>query len=181
MLPQEILPEFSRIGFFGFTVGTGFFFLIGGLLGALIGYILSPWLGGFVWRYSVWMETKLMKMPLNDVLAGLLGLSVGLIIANLLGAAFVPVPLVGKYIPVFLSVVLGYTGLNVAIRKRDELSNLSWPAFFGGKDRVKDKQVAQVGQFKILDTSVDSDSLSGAPVFNRVVALRDSWAKAQKP
>jgi glutaminyl-tRNA synthetase len=28
---------------------------------------------------------------------------------------------------------------------------------------------------------VDSDSTSGTPVFNRIVALRDSWAKAQKP
>ena len=118
MLPQGVLPDFARIGFFGVTVGTIVFYLVGGLLGALLGYILSPWMSGFVWRYSVWMETKLMKMPLNDVLAGLLGLGAGLIIANLLGAAFVPVPFVGKYIPVFLSIILGYTGLNVAIRKR---------------------------------------------------------------
>ena len=157
MLPQGALPDFARIGFFGVTVGTIVFYLVGGLLGALLGYILSPWISGFVWRYSVWMETKLMKMPLNDVLAGLLGLGAGLIIANLLGAAFVPVPFVGKYIPVFLSIILGYTGLNVAIRKREELSNLSLPAMFGGKDRGKDKAAAPVGQFKILDTSVIID------------------------
>lgn len=157
MLPQGALPDFARIGFFGVTVGTIVFYLVGGLLGALLGYILSPWMSGFVWRYSVWMETKLMKMPLNDVLAGLLGLGAGLIIANLLGAAFVPVPFVGKYIPVFLSIILGYTGLNVAIRKREELSNLSLPAMFGGKERGKEKAAAPAGQFKILDTSVIID------------------------
>ncbi len=68
-----------------------------------------------------------------------MGLGVGLIIANLLGAAFVPVPLVGKIYTCFLSVVLGYTGLNVAIRKRENCRIIALPAFFGGKDRAKDK------------------------------------------
>lgn len=157
MLPAELLPDFARIGFFGVTIGTLFIYLIGGCVGALLGYVLSPWLSSFVWRYSIWMETRLMKMPLNDVLAGLLGLGVGLIIANLLGSAFVPVPIVGKYIPIFLSVVLGYTGINVAIRKREEMSNLSWPMLWGSKDKTREKPAVQPGQFKILDTSVIID------------------------
>ncbi len=157
LLPQGILPEFAQIGVFGVTVGTVIFFLIGGLAGALIGYLLAPWVTGFISRYSVWMETKLLKMPLNDVLAGLLGLGIGLIIANLLGAALVPVPLVGRYMPILLSVVFGYTGINVAIHKREELAALSFPAFLGGKERHKEKVATQSGQYKILDTSVIID------------------------
>ena len=157
LLPTGMLPDIAQVGVFGVTVGTVFFYLVGGLAGALIGYVLSPWVTGFIWRYSAWMETKLMKMPLNDVLAGSLGLGVGLIIANLLGSAFVPVPIVGRYIPIFLSIVLGYTGINVAIRKREELSAFSLPAFFGGKDRHKEKPVVQSGYYKILDTSVIID------------------------
>ena len=157
-LPQGMLPEFALVGIFGVTVGTIFFYLVGGLTGSLVGYLLSPWLTGFVRRYSFWMEAKLLKMPLNEVLAGLLGLGIGLIIANLLGAAFIPVPLVGSYIPIFLSVILGFTGINVAIRKREELASLSLPAFLGGgKDRNKEKAVAQPGHYKILDTSVIID------------------------
>ncbi len=38
MLPQGMLPDFARIGFFGVTVGP-FSLLVGGLLGALLGYI----------------------------------------------------------------------------------------------------------------------------------------------
>lgn len=157
LLPPGVMPDFAQMGIFGVTLGTVFFFLVGGLTGFLIGYLISPWITGFIWRYSVWMETRLLKMPLNDVLAGLLGLGIGLIIANLLGAAFVPVPLVGNYIPIFLSVILGYTGLNVAIHKREELSNLSLPAFLGGKDRGKDKPAVHPGHYKILDTSVIID------------------------
>ena len=37
-----------------------------GLAGALLGYAMSPWLAGILWHYSAWMETKLIKMPLND-------------------------------------------------------------------------------------------------------------------
>lgn len=79
LLPPGILPELLQVGIFGVTVGTVIFFLIGGLVGALVGYVIAPWLIGFIWRYSVWMEAKLLKMPLNDVLAGLLGLGIGLI------------------------------------------------------------------------------------------------------
>ena len=158
LLPQGMLPEFALIGFFGVTVATVFFYIVGGLAGALLGYAVSPWIAGLLWRYSAWMETKLIKMPLNDVLAGALGLGIGLIIANLLGSAFVPVPIVGRYIPVFLSIVLGYTGINVAIRKREELSNLSLSGIFGGKEKTgKEKAGAQPGHYKILDTSVIID------------------------
>jgi uncharacterized protein YacL len=158
LLPPGILPEFAQVGIFGVTLGAVFFFLLGGLVGALIGYILSPWMTDFIWRYSVWMETKLLKMPLNDVLAGLLGLGIGLIIANLLSSAFIPIPFVGRYVPILLSVVLGYTGINVAIHKREELAALSFPAFLGGKERHKEKAVdQQPGHYKILDTSVIID------------------------
>ena len=157
LLPQGVLPEIALVGIFGVTVGTIFFYIVGGLAGALLGYALAPWLTSFLWHYSSWMETKLLKMPLNDVLAGALGLGIGLIIANLLGSAFVPVPIVGRYIPVFLSIVLGLTGINVAIRKREELSNLSMPNFFGGREKNKEKAAVQPGHYKILDTSVIID------------------------
>ncbi len=66
MLPQGMLPDFARIGFFGVTVGP--FFLTGGWAVGCAARIYSvPLVERFVWRYSVWMETKLMKMPLNDV------------------------------------------------------------------------------------------------------------------
>ena len=45
-------------------------------------------------------------MPLQDVIAGVVGLAIGLIIANLLGGTFVSIPVIGNYPPVLFSIVL---------------------------------------------------------------------------
>ena len=50
-------------------------------------------------------------MPTHDVVAGVLGLAIGLILANLLGVAFSRIPLIGPYIPIIFSIVFGYLGL----------------------------------------------------------------------
>ena len=55
LLPSGLLPEMLQVGIFGVTVGTIIFFLFGGLAGGLLGYIIAPWVIGFIWRYSVWM------------------------------------------------------------------------------------------------------------------------------
>ena len=63
-------------------------------------------------------------MPTHDVVAGVLGLAIGLIIANLLGVAFSRVPLVGPYIPIIFSIVFGYLGLYITIKKRKDIISL---------------------------------------------------------
>lgn len=96
-------------------------------------------------------------MPVNDVLAGSLGLAVGLIISNLLGSAFLPIPIVGKYVPGIISIILGYLGINVAIRKRDELFNLFAMVPWMNKDKGNKDKASNISQYKILDTSVIID------------------------
>jgi uncharacterized protein YacL len=103
-----------------------------------------------------WLEIRLNKMPVYDVLAGSLGLAIGLIISNLWGSAFLPIPVIGKYIPGFLSIVLGYLGINVVIHKRDELSGLFSSFPWVDKDHQKDRG-GDATQYKILDTSVIID------------------------
>lgn len=157
MLPAGLLPEFFHIGIIGTTASALLSYLLGLVIGGIIGYLLSPWIIGVLARYSVWLEGKLTKMSISDILSGALGLCIGLIVANLLGSAFVPVPIVGKYVPVFLSLVLGYTGLNVAIRKREEMSSFFSALPWGGKEKQREKTGQSGHQFKILDTSVIID------------------------
>lgn len=156
LLPSVLSAEFLRIGFFGLTMATILSFVVGGLVGGLIGFLISPYLIKHLWRFTYWVEARLNKMPIYDVIAGSLGLAVGLIIANLLGSAFLPVPIVGKYVPGIISIILGYLGINVAIRKRDELFSLITVFPWMGKDKQKEKQ-ANIHQYKILDTSVIID------------------------
>ena len=156
-LASLIGPEILRVGFFGITIATIVSFLFGGLVGGAIGYLVAPFFISRIWRITCWVEARLNKMPVYDILAGALGLSVGLIISNLIGSAFLPIPIIGKYIPGFISIVLGYLGINVAIRKRDELfgifANMPWL----GRDRQKERSGGDVSRYKILDTSVIID------------------------
>lgn len=149
--------ELSKIGIYGITITTIISFVLGTITFGVIAYLLSPTLIDRILLVTRWLETKLNKMPMYDVIAGALGLSIGLIISNLIGSAFLPIPLVGKYIPIFLSVILGYLGINVAIRKRDELLNLFASFSRGHKDKNRDEKINNVHKYKILDTSVIID------------------------
>ncbi|MBP2655066.1 MAG: Nucleotide binding protein PINc [Firmicutes bacterium] len=148
--------EFLRVGFFGVTMATILPFVFGALIGGLLGYLFAPFFVKKLWQFTFWVEARLNKMPMYDVLAGSLGLAVGLIIANLLGSAFLPIPIVGTYIPGLISIIFGYLGINVAIRKRDELFGVLSMVPWMNKEKQKDK-TASVVQYKILDTSVIID------------------------
>lgn len=158
LLPAIISQEFLHMGFFGITMTTILSFVFGGLAGGIVGFLVAPFFIKYLWQGTYWIEARLSKMPLYDVLAGSVGLAVGLIISNLLTSAFLPIPIIGKYIPVILSLILGYLGMSLAVRKREELvaliANIPWVG--AGKDRTKDKGV-NTCQYKILDTSVIID------------------------
>ena len=96
--------------------------LTGALLGGLGGWFASPFLIHQLSRFTVFVEKQLGKMPINDVIAGASGLAIGLIIANLLSYSFAKIPVVGDYIPVIFSIVLGYLGIHITIKKRKELT-----------------------------------------------------------
>lgn len=162
LLATVVSEEFLTFGVFGITMTTILSFVFGGLAGGIAGFLVAPFFIKQLWKFTYWVERRLNKMPGYDVLAGVLGLAIGLIISNLLGSAFLPIPIVGKYIPLLLSIILGYLGINVAIRKREELFNMfsALPALpwlsKDGKERPKDKG-GDSYQAKILDTSVIID------------------------
>lgn len=160
ILVSLVSPTFLHIGVFGITMATVLSFAISALVGGALGYFLAPFIIKNMWQLTYWLETRLNKMPVDDILAGALGLAVGLIISNLLGSAFLPIPIVGRYIPGVISIVLGYLGISVAIRKREELFSLITAIPWVGKDKEKrrDKEHgSQPPSVKILDTSVIID------------------------
>ncbi|CUH97743.1 putative PIN and TRAM-domain containing protein YacL [Propionispora sp. 2/2-37] len=140
-------------------------FLVGGFVFGVIGYLLAPFIIRYLWTVIDWVETRLNKMPVYDVLAGSIGMAIGLILSNLLGSAFLHIPYVGSYVPGILSIILGYLGINIAIRKRGEfvgmLEALPWIGREKeGRDKEKSREkgpAAPEYQYKILDTSVIID------------------------
>jgi len=159
LLTLLISAEFLKMGIFGITMTNLLSVLLGGVIGGGIGFFISPYLVNKLLKLSVWVEVQLSKMPIHDVIAGAGGLAIGLIIANLLGSAFSPIPFVGNYIPVVLSIVLGYLGVHITIQKRDEIAGLFEfiPRMVREKGKDKEQPSEQERHYKLLDTSVIID------------------------
>lgn len=153
-----VVDEFLRFGFISNddTVITILVVIVGGVVGGVIGFLLAPFFTKHLWQFTYWVEARLNKMPVYDVLVGSLGLAVGLIISNLIGSAFMHIPIIGSYVPGIISIILGYLGVNIAIHKREEIFGLLVSLPWKGKERQKEKVVNKV-QYKILDTSVIID------------------------
>ena len=96
--------------------------LVGAALGGIIGWFTSPFFIRKLGTFTSFVEKQLNKMPIHDVIAGVAGLAIGLIIADLLGNAFARIPVVGNYIPIVFSIVLGPLGLRITMKKRKEIA-----------------------------------------------------------
>ena len=164
-LSTEVLK--LDLGLFGLTLASLVCILVGAVLGGVLGFITTPLFTATLKRFTYWVETQLNKMPIHDVIAGAAGLAIGLIIANLLGAAFSKIPLVGAYFPVVFSIVFGYLGIHITIKKRKEVGDLfgTLPNLISKSREAKAKEaLGQIGKeqkssklYKLLDTSVIID------------------------
>lgn len=138
------------------TAGVTWYSLVG-LLTLLFGFVtflLAPWFMKVTLQMVRFFEAALQRTPMQDLAGGASGLIVGLIIANLLGAPLARIPWVGPYIPVAASLLLGYLGLSVGLKKKEELAGLFSFLRPGGK-QVRGE--IPKGACKILDTNVIID------------------------
>lgn len=99
---------------------------------------------------------RLQKIPSQKFAAATIGLIIGLIIANLLAYSLSFIPIIGAYLPIILSLIMGALGINIGINKKDEIVN-----FFGhfksiNRGRKRENNMYFVHP-KILDTSVIID------------------------
>ncbi len=95
--------------------------VVSGIFWLIVGFILAPFLLSWGMGLAKNWERLLSKFSALDLLFGTAGLAFGLIIANLIGFAFHSIPIVGPYVPVVLSALLGYLGAHLMVRKRTDL------------------------------------------------------------
>ena len=124
LLAEIITVEFFQMdtGIFRLTLASLICIIVGAILGGFAGWLVSPFCIRKLGNFTAFVEKQLSKMPINDVVAGAVGLALGLIIANLLGNAFSRIPVVGDYIPIIFSIVFGYLGIHLTIKKRKEIT-----------------------------------------------------------
>jgi uncharacterized protein YacL len=130
---------------------------LGLVVGAVVGILLAPWLVNIIVQTVTWLEQRLQRIPIQEIVSGVIGLIAGLIIAVLLGAAFAGFPMVGTLVQSVGALLFGYLGLSLAIKKREELLSVFavFPRF--NKEKSGKTEAKLIPQPKILDTSVIID------------------------
>ena len=114
------------------------------LEGLIFAYLGTPYvLGG--WRT---FNFRLTSTPLPDLLSGLLGVVIGLVIASLIGVFVRDLP-TGELLSAILALQLAAQGASIGLTRRSELAAL----FFGGSSQQKSQRLSGV----LLDTSVIID------------------------
>lgn len=160
------LKDVAIHNFTGSFVGTDSFALLFALGGGIIGLFIVPLILDGLRSYARWVELRLGKTPTQDIAAGAIGIIVGLLIAALLTLPLSQIPGIGGYIPIGLTLLLGYLGMHVAVSKKEELLSL-----FVAAPRPAEKPASAVRErdtrpraggggkpsYKLLDTSVIID------------------------
>lgn len=130
-----------------------------GLVGALIGLVLTPF---FTTRPARFLVNRIAKISGQTLSAGLVGLVIGLLIAALLASplAMLPDPF-GQVFPFLGVIVLGYLGVVVFVMRQNEIFGFfasRW--YMRSNDASEDVSVGSmvnVGRNILLDTSVIID------------------------
>ena len=129
---------------------TALFMLGGGFLGFGLGPLIVEEIGSRLAQTIAVLH----KTPTVDMLGGAMGLVAGLIIAILVTIPLPSeIPMVGDYLPVLITLLLGYLGASVGLRKRSELAGL----FFKNPGRLVIAEAENQSSIKVLDTSVIID------------------------
>ncbi|MGI6712010.1 MAG: PIN/TRAM domain-containing protein [Bacillota bacterium] len=133
--------------------------ILGVILCGLIGLSIAPKVIFGVERITNLLLSNLFKLPVQDIVGGAIGLIIGLLIASLLGTSISRLKYVGPYLSLIVSLFLGYIGISVGIKKKDELiSFFSTITRLGSKDKEKVAKAETLKPiYKILDTSVIID------------------------
>lgn len=146
---------FELIDFHHFLLNNSYSYAI---IGALLFFFLTFWMIDHVENFIKWTEERLVKTPIGDILFGTLGLLLGLTIAFFISLPFssIEIPMFDTVGPLLLTVLLGYLGLVVGIKKRQEVMGLF---AIGGKKGKKHYENEEQTAYKkkILDTSVIID------------------------
>ena len=176
ILMEKLLPQISYFlgynihstGLLGYSYIHWLFAIVSVLFFGWVGWVITPFLIKYLLKYSEIVASVLAKAPSGDIIVSLIGVLVGLILANLIGAPFSRLPIAGPYIPIVLSIVLALTGAKVASHKSKDILGL----FYRSRPQGEDLPVKAEGMVQELqeETVVDTDSLPAElAAFNKLL------------
>jgi len=153
---------FVLSGFFRITFANrGLWLEIATLIGATclmlaLGFFIGPYLIRQTKWLIRWWEIKLIKIPAADLMGAVFGLIIGLIIAFLIGPNLSGIPIIGRFLPVLISVFFGYLGISLGIKRSTEVFNFSRLRNLTIRDRKKGAKPEADRGISIEDIPINS-------------------------
>lgn len=154
-------------GFFRITfVNSGFWLEIATLVGATglalaLGFFTGPYLIRQTKLLIRWWENKLIKIPAADLMGAVFGLIIGLIIAFLIGPNLSGIPVIGRFLPLLISILFGYLGFSLGMQRSKEVLNFNRIRNFAVRDRKKNAKPNSGEGISIMDAPVDNILIQG--------------------
>lgn len=128
-----------------------------GIIIGLIFYAIEPWVINKFKDFAKVMDKEISKYPQTDILLGSIGLIVGFVIAYLVSGLINSVPIVGGILSLVTYGFMGYLGIRVALKSKDDLFNLNkLGRLTSMKEKGTKKEIKAIPP-KVLDTSVIID------------------------
>lgn len=124
------------------------------ILFGIIFFYLSSWIIKKVRKLVQIIENELQKYSAYDIGISSVGFIVGLVMAYLISQPFSNIPYIGTIVPFALYIILGYLGITIPHRKKDDISSTLGNMRKDSRDRPKTQGRSCP---KILDTSVIID------------------------
>ena len=92
------------------------------LLSACVGFILAPLFWFCIVKFGQLIESKLQNTSVPDIIVSLVGLILGLLLANLIAMPMSRLPGgIGVYIAVLLNIAFGYLGLRLFSKRKEDI------------------------------------------------------------
>ncbi len=162
ILMEQMLPNISFLlgynvhskGLLGYSYIHWLFAILSVLFFSWVGWVITPFIIKYLLKYSELVASVLAKAPSADIIVSLIGVLIGLILANLIGAPFSRLPIFGSYIPIVLSIVLALTGAKVALHKSKDILGLFYRSRMAGKNAppANDATDTEIVQDAVVDT-----------------------------
>lgn len=135
--------------------------VLGGLITGIIIFLISPWIINLTVSITSRVERLLQRATASEIVVGIVGLIVGLVIAYLVSSGpitLIPFPWLAIILSIMLYGLLGYLGISISSKKREDLLNFANQLKKQSqKDKEKTAKPENRVMPKILDTSVIID------------------------
>lgn len=134
------------------------FYIIVCMICGLIMFLIFPWIYNVIRKFIDYVEKNMQKLTASELLFGAFGAIIALIISSMIGSVFKDLlPKGGVIIYVFLNIVMGILGADIAAKKKDEIIGLILNIKKVSISKDKKSKTTFKGTPKVLDTSVIID------------------------